>query len=77
MQEVRPCVIDHILTHSDMERFQTHVWGRNFQSIFNNRKLGFRHVVTEHRIHLNKVTNEVFDQLTFEMFREEWVERKA
>ena len=77
VQEVRTRVIDHIFEHSDVERLYGQVMARNFSSIFNYRQLGFAHVGTLHRLRLDKATGEVQDMLIFEMFREQWMARKA
>lgn len=77
VQEVRARVIDHLFEHTDVERFYGQVMARNFPSVFNYRKLGFSHVGTLHRCRLDKATGDVQDMLIFEMFREEWMARKA
>lgn len=77
VQEVRTRVIDHLLEHTDVERLHAMVVARNFPSIFNYRKLGFAHVGTLHRCRIDKATGDVQDMLIFEMFREEWMARKA
>lgn len=77
VQEVRTRIIDHVFEHSDVERLHAQVMARNFPSIFNYRKLGFAHVGTLHRLRQDKATGEVQDMLIFEMFREEWMARKA
>ena len=77
VQEARARVIDHVFEHSGVERLYAQVVARNFPSIFNYRKLGFAHVGTLHRCRLDKATGEVQDMLIFEMFRDQWMARKA
>ena len=75
--EVFSRIIDHVFEHSDVEKIHTFVFGRNFPSLFNVRKLGFTHVGTHHRVMQDKATGVIHDMLYFEMFRDEWMERKA
>ncbi len=77
VREVRIRVMDHVLAHSEVDRFYAQVMARNFPSIFNYRRLGFTHVGTLHRLRLDKATGELQDMLIFEMFREEWMAGKA
>jgi len=77
VQEVRARLIDHIFEHSDVERLHAEVVGRNLPSVFNYQKLGFAHVGTMHRSKSDPVTGQVHDMLIFEMFRDEWMRRKA
>ncbi|MBL8578057.1 MAG: GNAT family N-acetyltransferase [Mesorhizobium sp.] len=77
VQEVRTRLIDHVFEHSDVERLHAQVVGRNLPSVFNYQKLGFAHVGTMHRSKFDPVTGQVHDMLIFEIFRDEWMKRKA
>ena len=77
VQEVRTRLIDHVFEHTDTERLHAQVMSRNFPSIFNYRKHGFTHVGTLHRVKIDAATGEIHDALLFEMFRDEWMARKA
>lgn len=77
VQEARRRIIDHVFAHSEVERLSGQVVARNFSSIFNYQTLGFSHVGTLHRVRLDKATGEVQDMLIFEMFRDEWMARRA
>ncbi|MEP2944078.1 MAG: GNAT family protein [Hyphomicrobiales bacterium] len=77
VHEVRGRVIEHVFEHSDVDRIYSQVNARNFPSIFNYRKHGFTYVGTMHRVKQDKVTGAIHDILIFEMFREEWMEKKA
>ena len=77
VHEVRSRIIDHVFEHSDVDKFLAVVNARNFPSIFNYRKHGFTHVGTLHRVKQDPVTGDIHDMLHFELFREEWMARKA
>lgn len=77
VQEVRSRLIDHIFDHTDIDRLYGQVMARNFASIFNYRKLGFKHVGTLHRCRMDKATGAPQDELIFEMFREQWAAGKS
>ena len=76
VEEVRRGLIDRVLEHAPVDRFCAHVHARNFASVFNYRKLGFRHVGTLHRAKADPESGEIHDTLIFELFREEWLARK-
>ena len=75
VEEVRTRVIDHFFEHGPVDRFAAAVNARNLPSVFNYRKLGYRHVGTLHRVNADPVTGEVFDMVLFELFREDWDQR--
>ena len=74
--EVRAHIIGHFFEHGPVDRFAAAVNARNLPSVFNYRKLGFRHVGTLHRAKSNPVTGEVFDMVLFELFREDWEQNR-
>ncbi len=47
--EIRQKVFDHVIEHCDVEKSSGFVNSRNFPSIFNYKKLGFKHVGTMQR----------------------------
>ncbi len=70
--EVRARIIDHFFEYGPVDRFCGAVNARNLPSVFNYRKLGYRHVGTLHRSKSDPVTGDVFDMIVFELFREDW-----
>ncbi|MBL8578056.1 MAG: GNAT family N-acetyltransferase [Mesorhizobium sp.] len=76
-REVRTRMIDHLFENSGVERLYAEVAASNLPSVFNCQKLGFANVGTLHRAQCDPATGQVHDMLIFEMFREEWVRRKA
>jgi len=72
VQEVRRSMIPHLFANAPVDRLAGYIRARNFSSIFNYQKLGFRHVGTLHRIKQDPVSGEVHDMLIFELFRDEW-----
>jgi RimJ/RimL family protein N-acetyltransferase len=75
--EIRQKVFDHVIEHSDVEKFSGFVNSRNFPSIFNYKKLGFKHVGTMQRTKFDPTTGTIYDTVIFEMFRHEWQARKS
>jgi RimJ/RimL family protein N-acetyltransferase len=76
VEEVRTRIIDHFFEHGPVDRFWAAVKARNLPSVFNYRKLGYRHVGTLHRSQSDPVTGEIFDMVLFELFREDWDQRR-
>ena len=70
--EVRAKLINHFFDKGGLERFFGSVLARNIPSVFNYRKLGFKHVGTLRRMQQDPVSGEVFDLCMFELFRDEW-----
>lgn len=75
--EIRRAVIDHAFEHKVVDRFCCSVIARNMPSVFNYKKLGFRHVGTLHRAQCDPVSNELFDTLIFELLREDWEKQRV
>jgi RimJ/RimL family protein N-acetyltransferase len=75
--EVRQAVIDHAFEREVVDRLCSTVTARNTASVFNYRKLGFKHVGTLHRAQRDPVSGEVFDTLIFEMLRSDWEKRRG
>lgn len=76
-QEVRTRVLDHLFEHTDVERLYAEVAASNLPSVINCQKLGLAHVGTLHRAQCDPVSGQVHDLMIFEMFRDEWMKRKA
>lgn len=76
-QEVRARMLDHLFEHSDVERLYAEVAASNLPSVLNCQKIGFTHVGTLHRAQCDPVSGQVHDLLIFEMFRDEWMRRRA
>lgn len=72
VREARGALIAHALEHGAAERFSGYVNARNFASIFNYRRLGFRHAGTLRRMRADPIGGEVHDLLIFELLREDW-----
>lgn len=70
--ETRSALINHFFLKGDLVRFFGIVEGRNLSSIFNYRRLDFRHAGTWHRHRQNPATGEVLDIVHFELMREAW-----
>ena len=70
--EVRQAVIDHAFKEKVVDRFCCTVTARNAASVFNYKKLGFKHVGTLHQAQCDPVSGEIFDTLIFEMLRSDW-----
>lgn len=70
--ETRAKLMNHFIRHAGVERFFGVVYGRNLASIFNYQRLGFSHIGSWHRHHMDPVSGEVSDVVMFELFREQW-----
>jgi RimJ/RimL family protein N-acetyltransferase len=74
--EVRSAVIDHAFEKGVVDRFCCTVNARNAASVFNYKKLGFRHVGTLHEAQCDPVSGELFDMLIFELLRVDWEKQR-
>jgi RimJ/RimL family protein N-acetyltransferase len=74
--EVRKAVIDHAFENGVVDRFCCTVNARNAASVFNYKKLGFRHVGTLHQSQCDPVSGELFDMLIFELLRADWEKQR-
>ncbi len=70
--EARKVIMAHFARHAGIERFYSVVRSRNFASIFNYKKLGFKHSGTMHRCAFDTVIKEPIDYLEFEMLKEDF-----
>lgn len=70
--EVRKAVIDHAFEQKVIDRLCCTVNARNVASVFNYKKLGFKHVGTLHQAQYDPVSCELFDTLVFELLRADW-----
>ena len=77
VREVRTRLIDHLFEHSGVDRLYAEVASTNLPSVFNCRNMGFAHVGTLHRAQCDPVSGQVHDLMMFEMFRDDWMRRKA
>lgn len=79
--EVRLAIMAQFAKHADVERFVGNVASRNFASILNYKKLGFKHSGTMHRCNFDVVAQQPIDYLYFELLKEDfpahWHETKA
>lgn len=74
--EVRRAVIDHAFKEKVVDRLCCTVQARNTASVFNYKKLGFKHVGTLHRAQYDPVSGELFDTLIFELLRDDWEKQR-
>jgi RimJ/RimL family protein N-acetyltransferase len=74
--EIRSVVIDHAFENSVVDRFCCTVNARNAASVFNYKKLGFKHVGTLHQAQRDPVSGELFDTVIFELLRADWEKQR-
>ena len=72
VSEVRKAVVDHAFEEKVVDRLCCTVAARNAASVFNYKKLGFKHVGTLHQAQCDPVSGELFDTLIFELLRADW-----
>ena len=70
--EVRKAVLRHFARHAAVERFCGNVESRNFASILNYKRLGFRHIGTLHRCEFDDRNKVPLDYLQFELLKEDF-----
>ena len=70
--ETRKAILAHFVCHAGVERFTGHVEARNFASILNYRKLGFKHAGTQHRMAYDEMRQAPVDYLEFELLKEDF-----
>ena len=56
--------------------YKVRVQARNAASVFNYKKLGFKHVGTLHQAQCDPVSGELFDMLVFELLRADWEKQR-
>jgi len=71
-EEVRSAILDRFSDYPLIQRFSAAVLARNFPSIYNYQKLGFRNIGYAKRLYLNPVTSKHDDVCLFEMLPEDW-----
>lgn len=74
--EVRRAIVDHAFENKVVDRFCCTVQARNAASVFNYKKLGFKHVGTLHNAQCDPVSGELFDTLIFELLRADWEKQR-
>ena len=72
VSEVRTAVVDHAFENQVIDRLCCTVTARNTASVFNYKKLGFKHVGTLHQAQCDPTSGELFDTLIFELLRADW-----
>lgn len=70
--EVRKRLIPHFSKHADIGRFYGYVEARNFASISNYQRLGFKHCGTFHRTKYDAIGEKFVDYLYFELLKEDF-----
>jgi RimJ/RimL family protein N-acetyltransferase len=70
--EARQAILAHFVCHAGVERIAGLVEARNFASIANYRKLGFKHVGTQHRMAYDEMRQAPVDYLEFELLKEDF-----
>ena len=71
-EEVRAGLMDHFSQSSRVVRFSGHVLARNFSSVYNYKKLGFRFVGYDQKAWRSPLTEELHDTMHFEYLAEDW-----
>lgn len=74
--EVRRAIVDHAFENDVLDRFCCTVQARNTASVFNYKKLGFKHVGTLHNAQCDPVSGELYDTLVFELLRADWEKQR-
>jgi len=74
--EVRRTIVDHAFESKAIDRICSTVQARNTASVFNYKKLGFKHVGTLHNAQCDPVSGELFDTLVFELLRADWEKQR-
>ncbi len=70
--EARQGILGHFVRHAGVERITGTVEARNFASIANYRKLGFKHVGIQHRMAYDEMRQATVDYLEFELLKEDY-----
>jgi RimJ/RimL family protein N-acetyltransferase len=76
VSEVRSAVVDHAFEEKVVDRLCCTVAARNTASVFNYKRLGFKHVGTLHQAQCDPVSGELFDTLIFELLRADWEKQR-
>jgi RimJ/RimL family protein N-acetyltransferase len=76
-EEVRTGILDHFSASEKVERFYGRVLSRNFSSIYNYTKLGFRLIGYDKSAWRSPVTKEFCDTMHYEMLVDDWIARQA
>ncbi|PXW71025.1 RimJ/RimL family protein N-acetyltransferase [Loktanella sp. PT4BL] len=75
-EEVRTGIMDHFSASDRVVRFQGRVLSRNFSSIYNYNKMGFRMIGYDRKAWLSPVTDEHCDTIYYEMLAEDWQKKR-
>lgn len=75
-EEVRSAILDHFSGSENVERFFGRVLSRNFSSVYNYNKLGFRTIGYEQSAWRSPFDEELHDIVQFEMLKSDWLARK-
>jgi RimJ/RimL family protein N-acetyltransferase len=70
--EARMAIMAHFVRHAGIERFTGFVEARNFASIANYRKLGFRHAGIMHNYGFDETAKRPVDYLYFELLKRDF-----
>ncbi len=76
IKQVEVSIIDHAFEKQAIDRVCCTVQARNTASVFNYKKLGFKHVGTLHQAQCDPVSGELFDTLIFELLRPDWEKQR-
>ncbi len=71
-EEVRMALMDHFSQSPRVVRFSGRVLARNFSSVYNYKKLGFRLIGHDRNAWLSPWTGELNDTMFFEYLAEDW-----
>jgi len=70
--EARKAILSYFARHAGVERFTGYVEARNFASILNYQKLGFKHSGTMHRANFDETGDRLVDYLYFELLKDDF-----
>lgn len=76
-EEVRVKLMDHFSRSPRVIRFSGQCLSRNFSSVYNYNKLGFRMVGYETKLWRSPMTGEHMDAISFEYLAEDWRAKRA
>ncbi|MEO1637679.1 MAG: GNAT family protein [Pseudomonadota bacterium] len=75
--EVRTAILDHFSRSEKVNRFYGRVLSRNFSSIYNYTKLGFRLIGHDRQAWLSPITDEYCDTMHYEMLAKDWRDKRG
>lgn len=71
-EEVRIGLMNHFSRSPKVVRFSGRVLSRNFSSVYNYKKLGFRFIGYDQKVWRSPLTGELLDSMYFEFMAEDW-----